>query len=64
MIYKHQIRDMIKRLDAAGADVKRSTHVIVASNTVRFSTPNLPLEVKRRSDIQPGVVFIVKKGEA
>lgn len=61
MIYKSQIRDMIKKLELAGAKVSKDTHYIVASETVKFSTENLPLAVRRRDDIQPGVVFIIEK---
>ena len=61
MIYKYQVRRMIEKIEAAGGKVHRDTHVIVASNTVKFSTNNLPLDVRRRSDVQPGIVYIVPK---
>lgn len=55
---------MIEKIEKAGGKVSRDTHVIVASSTVVFNEGNMPLEVKRRSDIQPGIVYIIPKEEA
>ena len=63
MIFRHQIDDMIAKLNEAGQEVRTDTHAIYAHNDIPFDEDVYPLEVITNSDLPEGVVCIVRRKE-
>lgn len=66
LIYPVDIDEAIKRIDDAGGNVSRKTHVIYARSTVTFTDDRYPLEVIVADELLPeGTDLIVaeRQGE-